>query len=129
MRRIGFVITALALVTAACGSQTPAPPAGPEPAPGSGTKVSAKLTDFHVELSRQEFKAGTYTFVATNAGKVSHSLEIERSGQLAHKTDTIQPGNSADVTVNLDAGTYDVYCPVGQHRSQGMAMQITVAGA
>jgi uncharacterized cupredoxin-like copper-binding protein len=128
MGRIGFVITTLALVAAGCGSQSPAPPAGPEPAAGSGAKVTAKLTDFHIELSQQAFTAGTYTFVATNTGKVTHSLEIERRGQLAHKTDNIQPGSSDEVTVNLDAGSYDVFCPVGTHRSQGMAMEIKVSG-
>jgi uncharacterized cupredoxin-like copper-binding protein len=28
----------------------------------------------------------------------------------------------------LKAGTYQVYCPVGNHRSQGMDMKITVTG-
>jgi len=33
-------------------------------------KVTATLTEFHIELSQQTFSAGTYTFVFDNAGVI-----------------------------------------------------------
>jgi plastocyanin len=117
------LIAALALVVAACGGDTPAPPlTGPPPPPGSGTRVVAKLTDFRIELSRRSFTAGTYTFVAKNEGKVTHALMIDRAGG----TDNIQPGASAELSVTLPAGKYRLYCPVGTHKALGMAMEINV---
>ena len=40
--------------------------------------------------------------------------------------DSLQPGDSETLTANLQPGTYTVYCPVGNHREQGMEMTITV---
>ena len=68
---------------------------------------------------------GTYTFEATNDGGVDHSLEIEGNG-VEEETDTIGPGESASVTVDLESGTYEMYCPIGNHRDLGMSGEITV---
>jgi uncharacterized cupredoxin-like copper-binding protein len=42
------------------------------------------------------------------------------------KTTLLQPGQSANLAVNLQKGTYQVYCPVGAHKGLGMATTITV---
>jgi plastocyanin len=68
---------------------------------------------------------GTYTFEATNDGGVDHALEIEGNG-IEQETDTIGPGESASVTVDLESGTYEMYCPIGNHRDLGMSGEITV---
>ncbi|HEX2498493.1 MAG TPA: plastocyanin/azurin family copper-binding protein [Actinomycetes bacterium] len=44
------------------------------------------------------------------------------------ETDTLSPGDSGQLTVDLQAGTYELYCPVGGHRGLGMETEITVAG-
>ncbi|TCO48810.1 cupredoxin domain-containing protein [Actinocrispum wychmicini] len=126
MRRVGLTFTAVTLLLAGCDTNTPSPPPGPRPVLGSGTKVTATLTDFHVELSQQSFRAGTYTFDVRNTGKVTHSLEIVREDQTDTRSDNIQPGHSDQITVALTPGKYQVFCPVGNHRSQGMDMDITV---
>jgi uncharacterized cupredoxin-like copper-binding protein len=69
--------------------------------------------------------AGTYTFEATNDGGVDHALEIEGNG-IEEETETIAPGESASVTLDLEAGTYEMYCPIGNHRDLGMTGEITV---
>jgi len=129
MKRVGLVIAVTAVVAAlvAVGGCDAAPkgPAVPQPPLGSGTKVTATLTDFHVELSEKTFTAGTYTFDVTNAGKATHSLEIVRDN-VDVRSDNIQPGHSDQITIALTKGTYQVFCPVGNHRSQGMDMSITV---
>jgi uncharacterized cupredoxin-like copper-binding protein len=127
MKRGRLVMATVVFVLAGCSTRTAPPPTGPQPAAGSGTQVTATLTDFHIELSQQSFSAGTYTFLAKNTGKVTHSLEIVRADVVDYRTDNIQPGKSDQITVVLTAGTYDVYCPVGNHRSQGMSMELTVS--
>jgi uncharacterized cupredoxin-like copper-binding protein len=123
--RVKVAMVALALVAGGCDTNSPSPPSGPVPVPGSGTKVTATLTDFHIELSQQSFNAGTYTFTVKNAGQVTHSLEIQRDAEDT-RSDNIRPGGTDQITVALTAGTYEVFCPVGNHRSQGMAMEIKV---
>ena len=91
-----------------------------------------------VKLSETEFKitpadvpvdkAGKVTFEVANDGKFDHSLEVEGpSGEV--ETDTIPPGQSATLEVDLGkAGTYEMYCPIGNHRDMGMEGEISVAG-
>ncbi len=70
---------------------------------------------------------GTYVFRAVNVGNAVHSLEIEGQG-IEEETATIQPGQSAELEVNLDPGTYKLYCPVGNHEERGMVGTVTVEG-
>jgi len=70
---------------------------------------------------------GTYAFRAVNGGNAVHSLEIEGQG-IEEETATIQPGQSAELEVNLDPGSYKLYCPVGNHEERGMVGTVTVEG-
>lgn len=89
----------------------------------------ASLTDFHIGLSPQKLSPGAYTFVATNNGKVIHALEINGPGVTGQKTTVLQPGQSANLSVNLQNGTYDIFCPVANHKSIGMDVTMTVGGS
>src|SRR5215216_6034839 len=60
-------------------------------------------------------QAGTYVFRANNVGNVVHSLAIEGQ-ETEEETPNIQPGESSQLKVNLDPGTYKLYCPVGNQR-------------
>ena len=70
---------------------------------------------------------GTYTFEAMNDGGVDHALEIEGNG-IEEEDGHDRPGESASVTVDLEAGTYEMYCPISNHRDLGMSGEITVSG-
>lgn len=128
----GVVIGVLGLVAVACGSgvsssNTPTPTFGN---PLAGTQVIATLTDFHLALSQQTFPPGTYTFVAKNAGQVTHALEITGPGAPGVRTpNDIGPGQSADLTVTLGPGSCEIICPVDGHKSLGMDVAVTVGGA
>jgi uncharacterized cupredoxin-like copper-binding protein len=83
----------------------------PAPAPAPAA-VNVKLSEWKVELSAGTIAAGTVTFTVTNAGSIPHALEVEGQG-IEQETGVIQPGASATLTLTLKAGTYEVYCPVG----------------
>ena len=97
----------------------------PAPAPAA---VNVKLSEWKVELSAGTIAAGTVTFTVTNAGSIPHALEVEGQG-IEQETGVIQPGASATLTLTLKAGTYEVYCPVGNdsHKKLGMEAELKVA--
>ena len=70
-------------------------------------------------------RPGTYVFRAVNSGNAVHALEIEGGG-IEEETENIQPGESTELEVNLDPGTYKLYCPVGNHEERGMVGTVTV---
>ena len=98
--------------------------------PENPAALSARLTEWRVELSEGTIAAGTVTFTVTNAGSIPHALEVEGQG-IERETGVIQPGASATLTLALKPGTYEVYCPVGNdsHKKLGMETQLKVAPA
>jgi hypothetical protein len=98
--------------------------------PGHPAAVTARLSEWKVELSTATIPEGAATFTVTNAGSIPHAFEIEGKG-IERKTDLIQPGASATLTLTLTPGTYEVYCPVGgdSHMKLGMDTHLRVVGA
>ena len=103
---------------------TSAAPAG---GGSTGTVVTANESDFKISLSSATFTPGRYTFIAKNVGQTAHALEIDGPGVSDRKTPTISPGASTPVTVALQKGSYEVYCPVDSHKAMGMDLHITVS--
>ena len=120
------LLTALALaaVAAGCGGGDEAEPSG---AAGSAQAIEVSATEFAFEPATIAVDApGTYTFRVVNDGQVAHAFEIEGQG-IEEETETIAPGGSAELTVELpSAGEYEIYCPVGNHREQGMVGTLQV---
>jgi plastocyanin len=97
---------------------------------GDAATVSAKLSEWNVELSAREVPAGEVTITVTNAGSIPHALEVEGQG-IERETAPIQPGTTATLTLTLKPGTYEVYCPVGEdsHKKLGMETHLTVVAS
>ena len=77
---------------------------------GNPIPVSAKLSEWTIQLSEATVPAGQVTFTITNGGNIPHALEVEGQGT-EQETSLIQPGASATLTLTLKPGTYEVYCP------------------
>ena len=116
-----FVAPLLAALLAA--APLPSVPADP-------ARVDVRLSEWKVELSQPGVSAGTVRFVITNAGSIPHGFEVEGQG-IEQEIPMIQPGASDTLTVTLQPGMYEVYCPVGQdsHKKLGMETHLKVAGA
>lgn len=150
--RYGTALAALAsaAVVAACGGASAPPgarapasqptasqPSGSQPsgsqAPGSqvsGTRVQVRMTEYHLAPAQQRIPAGTVTFVAVNAGTMVHALAISGPGVGGERTPgLVQPGGSANLTLTLEPGVYELYCPVDGHKSLGMDTDVTVVPA
>jgi len=89
------------------------------------TTVDVSLVEFAIEMPNS-IPAGTVTFNVTNNGTVEHNFEIEGTGLEQVFEMNLQPGETQTMTVDLPAGTYEVYCPVGDHHDQGMELELTV---
>jgi uncharacterized cupredoxin-like copper-binding protein len=92
------------------------------------TVVKATETDFHIALSKTTWKPGKYTFVATNKGLTTHTVEITGPGLKSPRAPNISPGQRTKLTVTLKTGKYDLFCPIPGHKALGMNVNITVSG-
>lgn len=111
------------LGTGSTGSPAPIPASG-EPTEGQAIIVPTFAFEYGYQMIAPT-AAGTYTFELTNDGDMEHDLVIEGEG-VSGGTEIVGPGESDSFTVELEPGTYTVYCSVGTHRSQGMEVTFTV---
>lgn len=69
-------------------------------------------------------QAGRTTIAFTNESQVPHAVEVEGNG-VEEETETIQ-GGKTKLTVDLKPGTYEFYCPVDDHKEEGMKGELIV---
>ncbi len=116
----------------------PSPPAstnsgGKGESGGKGGKAAAPVAisadpsgAIAFETTELTASAGSASFEFTNDSATPHDFQIEaEDGSAVGGTDIIS-GDSTDVTVDLEAGTYTFFCSVADHRSEGMEGTITV---
>jgi hypothetical protein len=53
-------------------------------------------------------------------------IEVEGQGIEEVFDANLSPGETRTMQLYFAPGTYEVYCPVGNHRDQGMEIQLTV---
>ena len=111
----------LALVLAGCTGT------GSGSGPASGSPVGIQLTEYRMAPATITLGAGSYTFTATNAGTISHALELSGSGVDAHTPDlAFAPGHQESFTLTLKTGTYQYFCPIDGHRGLGMVGTLVI---
>jgi plastocyanin len=69
--------------------------------------------------------AGKVTIEFSNQSQLPHAVEIEGNG-IEKETETVSGKDAPPLTVDLKPGTYTYYCPVGDHRADGMEGKLTV---
>jgi plastocyanin len=127
MRRLALLLAALAIPLAAgCGGEEDDGGNGAQATDGGAAQtIQISATDFAFDPSDISAEAGEITFELTNDGGAPHALEIEGEG-VEESSETINAGDSTSLTVDLDEGTYEIYCPVGDHKDRGMVGTLTV---
>jgi plastocyanin len=140
MRRVTWMLTLLlsagALLAAGCGDDedeggggATTPEATEEAAAGGGGGEAITLTadpggDISWEPAELSAPAGSVTVKLVNESSVPHAVEVEGNG-VEEESETVTAGET-ELTVDLEAGEYTFYCPVGQHRQNGMEGTLTV---
>ncbi len=95
------------------------------PVPEDIPTTEVGLTEYQIEMPAS-LSAGPQTFRVTNNGTTEHNFEVEGQGIEEAFETNLDPGVTQTMQLDLAPGTYEVYCPVGNHQDQGMEMQLTV---
>ena len=147
-------MVALAVVVAACsdaddGGSTPTEepgatePADTEPA-DQETQVDVTRADFSVTPSVESVPAGTVKFVVRNTGAIDHTFRLiktdlapdalptdagladESQLDVIASIEDFGPGESRDVSADLEPGSYVLICNFVDHYQSGMTVAFTV---
>jgi plastocyanin len=144
MRRMTWILALLlsagVLLAAGCGddedegngggASTPeATEEATEETGGGGGGETITLTadpggDISWEPADLSAAAGSVTILLVNESSVPHAVEVEGNG-VEEESETIT-ASETELTVDLEAGEYTFYCPVGMHRQNGMEGTLTV---
>jgi plastocyanin len=144
MRRIAVLAASAALLFAACGGDDEEPaatPAATEAATEAPTEApteaateaagGAKLAiaadpDGALKFTETELTAdaGQVEIDFSNPSQVPHAVDIE--GVDGGVTETVTGTDAPPISVDLQPGEYTFYCPVGNHRQEGMEGKLTV---
>jgi plastocyanin len=122
---VALGVTVLAL--GACGGDEEEGPAGDS---GGGAAQVLKLSAdpggaLKFDKTELTAQAGTVTIDFNNPSSVPHAVEVEGEG-IEEETEEITKG-TAKLTVELEPGEYEFYCPVGNHKERGMEGKLTVS--
>jgi plastocyanin len=135
MRRIAVLAATAALALAACGGddEPEATPAATEAATEAPTEAGGATLAIAADPGGA--KAFTETELTVAAGSVEvdfanqsqlpHAVTIEGNG-VEETTETVTGEDAPPLTVDLQPGEYTFYCPVGDHRAEGMEGTLTV---
>ena len=96
--------------------------------------VTLRASEFMFEPSSITVPAGRpVTFMVENVGQFPHDLHIEGHGvvfEVVGGGGNVAAGQSASGTTTFTTpGTYEFWCPVGNHRDRGMVGTLTVTAA
>lgn len=88
--------------------------------------VEVSLTERDLSPGRVEVTAGEIEFVVRNNGDRLHAFAVDTPDG-TERTDDIEPGETARVTVSLPDGEYRIYDPRGGYRARGVSGTVVVA--
>lgn len=101
--------------------------AAPTPA-----RVQVTAAEYSLTLSRTSVKAGPAIIELVNFGEDAHDLRVQqvvRKGVKQPKAfgiPALEPQAVDDVERKLVAGSYRLWCSIGDHRAQGMRATLRV---
>jgi hypothetical protein len=118
---------------------TPTPPSEPAPPEVKPNALGVSAYDqggYRYELSHPSvhsgIHAGQLTLQLINAGEDPHSMDMQKIGEGGPEGEIIEipvikaGGNSEPRSVNVEAGTYRMWCTLGHHAEEGMEAEIEV---
>lgn len=124
MTKLIYIIGILLIIIAGCQkSQVKSTTA---PVVSKTQTVNVELDQWYIKLNPATVNSGTVTFMIKNSGTIAHSFEIKGAGLDKSLDKSLQPGDSAELTVDLQKGSYTVLCPIDNHQGQGMVNTLTV---
>jgi uncharacterized cupredoxin-like copper-binding protein len=127
VRRCALVVALIGLLVPACGGDDdgPAETRSVTVKPNGQLKVVGK--DYSFDPNAVTMKgAGRLRLTLSNEGSLAHNLKLMRDGEEVGGTPTFPSGGTESAIVNLEHGTYEMICTVGDHAELGMTGELTV---
>ena len=90
--------------------------------------VQVNVTDQELAMP-ESLPTGATTFQVTNNGSHEHSFGIVGPAGDLMLDEPLKPGETATLDMDLEAGTYRVYCPVDQRHGKSMQLALHVVPA
>jgi plastocyanin len=87
--------------------------------------IDVQLTEYEIRMP-DSLAAGPQQFRIANGGKLTHNFVIEGPGISQKLASDLPRGDTVELTMNLPAGSYTVYCPIDGHRGKGMQRTVVV---
>jgi plastocyanin len=113
---------------AAPGSVSPA--TGGSPAPPSSAPLPRRLgvdeKEYSVYPTHNPVGTGSVEFNVTNFGMDAHDFSIRTGGGTVISSTPVASGQTTIVTVDLQPGTYTLFCSLSDHESLGMHASLQV---
>ena len=89
-----------------------------------GQDVEVSLGERHMEMAAH-VEAGDITFTVTNIGTEERGFKISGPGLERYFTSPLPPGETKEMTVNLEPGVYQVEAPVPGDPTKQLAVELT----
>jgi plastocyanin len=124
LTRFALTLALCALLVTACGGDDEPGRTVTAPA-NSGLRVVADEYSFDPETIVLR-GAGTLTLRLRNDGELAHNLRLFREGEDVGGTPTFQGGRAESTRLNLEHGSYEMICTVGDHEELGMTGTLRV---
>jgi plastocyanin len=125
MRRLALPC-AILLALAACGGGDDESGGGSATVPADGT-LRVKATEYSFDPDEVVVEGGgRLTIELDNAGDLAHNLRLERDGREVGGTPTFGGGETRSGRVQVEPGTYEMVCTVGDHAELGMRGDLEV---
>jgi plastocyanin len=128
MRRLTLIAAIAVLAFAGCGGDDEEPASGGSSSSGSGGENLAISADaggaLKFDKSELTAPAGKVTITMANPSDVPHNVVIDADGAKAGAT--VGNGEDSVASADLQAGEYQYYCAVGNHRAEGMEGTLTL---
>lgn len=113
----------------------PALPSGPAPPVEEEdptlSHLSVKAVEWSYTLSRPEVAAGETIVELNNEGEDGHNLWLQRQGSAEPPLAIPEAASEERTTarLNLEPGTYHLYCSLFEHEAKGMHATLVVDGS
>lgn len=89
--------------------------------------IKVKLDEYTMDVEGvDDLMPGPAVIEITNDGIEEHSFVFEGTDKIQRLEENIKPGETQALRVKLEPTSYNVYCPIDDHKNKGMASVIKV---
>jgi plastocyanin len=124
LRRFALTLALAPLLAVGCGGDDA--PERTVTVPANG-KVAVVGREYSFDPSEIVVRgAGRLTLTLRNKGSLAHNVKVLRANEEIGGTPSFPAGRSESATLNLEHGSYELVCTVGDHAELGMTGELVV---